>query len=497
MQQFLQSTFLHALANGLLSGIWQMALLWLVTVMLFKAFRLSSAQKFAIAFIAQLSGFLLFIYTCFYAYNSGWQKIAYGETSSNFLLNINKIITELMPYAAALYLCLLLFKLVQLAFNYRHTKGLKNYDLTKMPADKRIFVKQMSALFSLKKKVSIYVSAKINCPLTIGFLKPVILIPVAAINHLTTEQMEAVILHELAHIKRADYLLFMLQAIIDKIFFFNIFSLMLSAIIERERENACDDWVLQFKYNSMHYAEALFKLGRLKASPVFAMQLTGKKDNLLLMRIQRLLHNSQHKNTFNLQSALTGLLSLMIVAALIFSAAIQFKPEQKIKITAAVFTKNENKSVAAFTDKKLAPFKIAAVKDVKKNSGAINQSFYKQDQIRQKTDESELSAQANLMALKQNYLVQVKAKLDSIKNALPQYQQALNSQLIVTPDVVRKAISYQNFRQIEDMLAASGDSVTVKESDASKNSYQKEITIEAKDKNGNKHVYTVIVQLYQ
>jgi len=104
-------------------------------------------------------------------------------------------------------------------------------------------------LFSLRKKVSIYLSWKINCPLTIGFLKPVILIPVAAVNYLTPEQMEAVILHELAHIKRADYFLFLLQSVIDKIFFFNIFSKMLGDIIERERENACDDWVLQFKYN--------------------------------------------------------------------------------------------------------------------------------------------------------------------------------------------------------------------------------------------------------
>ena len=74
----------------------------------------------------------------------------------------------------------------------------------------------MSELFSLRKKVKIYLSGKIICPLTTGFLKPVILIPVAAVNQLTTEQMEAVILHELAHIKRADYLLYILQSLVRK-----------------------------------------------------------------------------------------------------------------------------------------------------------------------------------------------------------------------------------------------------------------------------------------
>ena len=191
-----------------------------------------------------------------------------------------------MPYLTTIYLFVLAFKLGSLAFNYNATKGLRKYQLSKIAADHRIFVQEMSELFSLNRKVNIYLSEKIACPLTIGFLKPIILIPVAAVNHLTTEQMEAVILHELAHIKRADYLLFILQSFIDKIFFFNIFSAMLSNIIELERENACDDWVLQFKYNSMHYAEALFKLGRLKALPAVSMPFTGKKESLLLIRIK-------------------------------------------------------------------------------------------------------------------------------------------------------------------------------------------------------------------
>src|SRR6476620_9241028 len=115
----------------------------------------------------------------------------------------------------------------------------------------------MSELFSMQKKVRIYLSEKITCPLTIGLFKPIILVPDAAVNHLTTEQMEAVILHELAHIKREDYLLFILQILEGKIFFFNIFSKMLQHHHERERENACDDWVFCGQHNSMHYAEAL------------------------------------------------------------------------------------------------------------------------------------------------------------------------------------------------------------------------------------------------
>jgi beta-lactamase regulating signal transducer with metallopeptidase domain len=494
VKEFLQSHFLQALAQSLIASIWQMALLWLATIFLLKLLRLSSAQKFNIAFSAQLSGFSLFIYNCIHNYFDGTATIIASETSAKILLNINNAVIALMPFIALIYICIVLFKLTKLLYTYKHAKGLKSYEVKKIAADKRIFVQQVSELFSLRRKVSIFLSAKIICPLTIGFLKPVILIPVAAINQLTTEQMEAVILHELAHIKRADYLLFILQSIVEKFFFFNIFSLMLSTIIERERENTCDDWVLQFRYNSQHYAEALFKLGRLKASPVFSMQFTGKKENLLLTRIKRLLH-SQHKTTYNLQGFLFGVCNLLFAACLMVSVAtkpakktisISYKPVEKQQ-TLIANTSNKNK--VGFQQKSIDEVK----KTVAQNESILNKPVSEKDQQKAKLDE----AQQNLLALKQNYLVDVKQQLDSLNNALPKISEALNSQVIVTPDVLRKVTSYQNFKQLENMLAASGDSITVKETDASKNSYQKEITIEAFDKKGNKHVYTVIVQLYQ
>ncbi len=223
-----------------------------------------------------------------------------------------------MPYMAILYLGILMIKLIKLTVVFNYTLRFKKNDLKKIAAEQRIFVQEVSKLFSIHRKVKIYLSEKIVCPLTTGFFKPVILIPVAAINHLTTQQLEAVILHELAHIKRADYVLYILQSLVEKIFFFNIFSMMLGGIIERERENACDDWVLQFRYNAMHYAEALFKLGRLKAIPSMAMALQGKKENLLLMRIRRLLHNQQH-NAYNIRPVLLGLISLLCCAGLLTS----------------------------------------------------------------------------------------------------------------------------------------------------------------------------------
>jgi beta-lactamase regulating signal transducer with metallopeptidase domain len=497
VQAIIQSAFLQALAQGLIASIWQMAILWLTCLLLMKLFTFSSAQKFNIAFIAQLSGLVLFFYTVFNTYNdpqANWPLPVFTNTA---LFDFNSALIIAMPYLAILYIAVFIFKLNRFGFTYAASKKLKCDDLIKMPAESRLFVQQMTELLSIHKKVKIYLSKKINCPLTIGFLKPVILIPVAAVNNLTTQQMEAVILHELAHIKRADYLLFILQSLVDKIFFFNIFSIMLSNIIEKERENACDDWVIQFRYNSMHYAEALFKLGRLKAIPVLAMPLSGKKESLLLGRIKRLLHN-QNKNFYSARSIWLSFFSVAIIAFVCLLpyckavetampvAARTFTPASPTQNVHAVF----NEPVAAVADTK----PVQQAKKITKEKEQASSILDKQAQLNAMAAKMNDGSEAFLE--KQNYLVQVQQKVDSIQSRL-QIEQAINSQVLVTPEIMQKATSYKNFKQIEHMLAASGDSIKVTESEASKNNYQKQITIESIDKNGNKHVYSVVIQLYQ
>jgi hypothetical protein len=312
--------------------------------------------------------------------------------------------------------------------------------------------------------------------------------------------MEAVILHELAHIKRADYLLYILQSLVEKIFFFNIFSAMLGEIIERERENACDDWVLQFRYNSMHYAEALFKLGRIKSLPAFAMQLPGKKESLLMIRIKRLLHNSQTRNSYSLRPVLFGFLSVLIATGLLISSPAT-SIEQKVTGTAPnwnIIAGNENKKSNVAENK--TPIETIADNEVKKEKERIELAYstrLKTKQIASKIIQASVKNESEALTLRRDYLVKVRQPLDSLKQRLPRFRETVNSQALLTTDMMQKAISYQNFKQIEAMLAASGDSINVTESEASKDSYQKQVTIESTDKQGNKHIYTVIVELYQ
>jgi hypothetical protein len=149
---------------------------------------------------------------------------------------------------------------------------------------------------------------------TLGILKPVILLPVAAVNHLTLKQAEAIILHELNHIRRNDYLVNLLISCVDVILFFNPFARQLTSIIRKERENCCDDMVLQFCYEPHSYATALLKLEQNRAiTNELALAATGKDKHFLLNRVKRILGTEPESTPFN-QKMIAYLLSALLIA---------------------------------------------------------------------------------------------------------------------------------------------------------------------------------------
>src|SRR5204862_7511696 len=101
-------------------------------------------------------------------------------------------------------------------------------------------VQQLARQLHIDRVIPLAQSAHINAPLVIGYIKPVIMIPVGMFSGLSPEQIETIFIHELAHIKRHDYFINVLQSIIEALFFFNPFIWIVSNIIRREREYCCD-----------------------------------------------------------------------------------------------------------------------------------------------------------------------------------------------------------------------------------------------------------------
>jgi len=105
---------------------------------------------------------------------------------------------------------------------------------------------------------------RITVPIVVGVVKPAILLPAAIATQLTPEQLEAVVLHELAHIRRYDHLCLLVQRSIEAVLFFHPAVWLVSRIVSRERENCCDDFVLRCGSDPCCYAESLVRLSELR-----------------------------------------------------------------------------------------------------------------------------------------------------------------------------------------------------------------------------------------
>ena len=153
-------------------------------------------------------------------------------------------------------------------------------------------IQEIAKSLAIKRTVRLIESALVNSPIVVGVIKPAIVIPIGLASGLTVEQVEAIFVHELIHIKRHDYLVNIVQCVIESIFFFNPFVWMLSRSIRKEREHCCDDAVITYGTNPRCYVMALASLEETRvAGNNLALSVSGNK-NELLNRIKRLMEKS-------------------------------------------------------------------------------------------------------------------------------------------------------------------------------------------------------------
>jgi len=165
----------------------------------------------------------------------------------------------------------------------------------------------------LRKGIRFLQSKKIQVPTAMGILKPVILIPASMLSGLPTEELEAVVAHELAHIRRLDYLVNILQTLIETLFFYHPAVWMISALVRNEREKCCDDIAVDVCGRISVYARALTGVGAMGSHlPRAAVALIGSK-NQILHRVERLINQKKMKNNAN-ERWIAG---LVIVAAVL------------------------------------------------------------------------------------------------------------------------------------------------------------------------------------
>ncbi|MGE0587842.1 MAG: M56 family metallopeptidase [Cyclobacteriaceae bacterium] len=175
----------------------------------------------------------------------------------------------------------------------------------------------------VKSVVRIFESVHISKPMVFGYLKPIIILPIGMLTGLPTQQIESILIHELVHIKRHDFLVNLIQSLMEIIFFFNPFVWILSSMVRREREFCCDDQVISAGSMSIDYVKALASLeeGSYR-TPALAMAL-GKNKFQVFNRIKRIMEKSVNNEPNRVRPA-----ALLILVGTALACASWLAPEQ-------------------------------------------------------------------------------------------------------------------------------------------------------------------------
>ena len=137
-------------------------------------------------------------------------------------------------------------------------------------------------------RVLVRTSDRIVTPLLVGIIRPVVMIPTCLVTRLTPEQLELVLLHELAHLLRRDNIILLLQRLAESLLFFQPAVWSVSAWIRQEREHCCDTFVLRYRRDPRRYAETLLELAdSVSELPALEVAMAGGQ---LAPRIRRVLN---------------------------------------------------------------------------------------------------------------------------------------------------------------------------------------------------------------
>jgi beta-lactamase regulating signal transducer with metallopeptidase domain/biotin carboxyl carrier protein len=205
-----------------------------------------------------------------------------GPWYTQLLGNIDRT----MPWAVFAWLIGVTMLSIRLAAGWVIVQRMRRRFVEPVTEQLRLKVENLARRVGIVRTVHAFQSRLAEVPSAVGWLKPVILLPVGAITGLSTQQLEAIIAHELAHIRRHDYLVNLLQSVVETLLFYHPAVWWVSHRVRVEREHCCDDLAVAVCGNPVDYARALSTMESFRGTPQLLAAATGGS---LLLRIRRIL----------------------------------------------------------------------------------------------------------------------------------------------------------------------------------------------------------------
>jgi GWxTD domain-containing protein len=194
---------------------------------------------------------------------------------------------EYLPWLAPFWIAGVLFFQLRGVAGWMAARGLRRRGVCAATLFWQERIDRLGARVSLLRAVTLLESCVAEVPVVIGYVRPVILMPVGLLAGLPVGQVEAILLHELAHIRRHDYLVNLMQIVVEGLVFYHPAVWWISGVIRAERENCCDDLVVATQGDALAYAAALTALEQNReAVREVVLAATGGS---LVKRVRRLL----------------------------------------------------------------------------------------------------------------------------------------------------------------------------------------------------------------
>lgn len=267
LSELLTSKLLYSITLTLLHFLWQGGVIALSLKIVLTITPLAKSQiRYASASFAMLLNLIIPLTTFYFIFTSNTplnikllNNIVPLSQNKLPLMNAywNDSLSLFSPYIAISWMTVCVFLTVKLCLELYQIRHLSRSGII-APENQLIerfetLVKQLR----LKCSPQLFISLKTEVPMAIGFMKPIVLIPVSMISGLTPAQLEMLILHELAHIRRHDYLINIFQTLIDTLLFFHPCCYWVSKQIRKEREYCCDDIAVTHCQDPIAYAHTL------------------------------------------------------------------------------------------------------------------------------------------------------------------------------------------------------------------------------------------------
>ena len=245
-----------------------------------------------------------------------------GEMISNW--NWSEGLSNLAPWLTGGWLAGVFLLSFRMFGGWMYTRQLKNKFTSELADYWQNRFASLCREIRISRPVRILESALIQAPIVVGWFRPVLLIPASALTGLTPQQLETIIFHELAHIRRYDYLVNITQTVIEILLFYHPAVWWVSRRIRVERENCCDDWAVERCGDGIAYARALTEIELLRQiSPQLAMGIDGGS---LLKRIHRIVGRAEQTQKRS-GSWTAGAIALATMVILLTGAKIPLFPD--------------------------------------------------------------------------------------------------------------------------------------------------------------------------